>query len=114
MNEKELLQSEFIKRFGLFDGTFDGVDKWLTSTSAGERSAYYLKAKEMVNHEVFQREMLEMKRKAYTILALNELSDLERQGYKMLLIALDEMDKRFQVLASRYSQKPLTNVSDGF
>lgn len=110
--DHELVTLEFLKRYSAFECPFQSVDEWEKKANLADRRAYYLKAKDLVDHEVYKREILDMKRSFFTKLALQANTDLERQGYRMTLIALDMLEKRFETLASKHSATPLSDSLD--
>ncbi len=112
MKAEKIVQDLFIEEFKGFDCPFEGSETKLKAMNDGQRQHYYLQAKDLWSNEVLKSELIEWKRKLYTELALRSQTELERQGYRMTLIAIQEFEKRLGSLSLLYSQKPLQSLQD--
>jgi len=112
MDDQQIIDNAFYERFKGYDALFQSADERLAKSPEGERRAYYLKAQDLVMHEVLKSEIADMKRKLYNELALRANTELDRQGYRMTLIALQDFENRLSALASRYSVKPLEDFAN--
>lgn len=102
----------FLERFQGYEIPFTSADQRIAKMEESARKGYYLAAKNLADNEVLKLEIAEWKRKLYTELALRSEDALERQGYRMTLIAIQEFEKRLQSLGNLYASKPLQSLSD--
>ncbi|MFH2232622.1 MAG: hypothetical protein ABII13_05660 [Patescibacteria group bacterium] len=94
MNEIEQL---FYERYEGYTPSLEGLDKQLNDS---DKRAYYIRIKDLIGNTALQAELDEWKRKLYKELALKANNDLERQGYRMTLIAIQDFETRLRRLAS--------------
>lgn len=108
----KLIEDAFYKRFQGYDCSFESQETKVQQMPTADRNGYYLKAKDLVENQAFISEIREWKRKLYTELALRSNNDLERQGYRMTLLAIQDFETRLNKLASMYGIKPLRTLQD--
>jgi hypothetical protein len=87
-------------------------DEKLTRMPESQRTLYCLKAKDALENETLVAELADWKRRMYMALALQANSELERQGYRQTLLAIQAFEKRLYSLASQHSTKPLQSLSE--
>lgn len=107
MEEEQLLEKYFYERFKGYELPLEPL-----KIPEGERQGYYIRAKDLVQSDVLRNELREVKRKLYNELALRTKTELERQGYRMTLIAISDLEKRLTVLGDLYASKPLRALQD--
>jgi hypothetical protein len=80
--------------------------------SEEHRKGFYLRARELKEHDVLLLEITEMKRTLYNELALRANSELERQGLRLAMLAINEFQKRLEKVGNMYQIKPLQSLSN--
>lgn len=109
---EETALKAFYEVYGAYQYPFSSADKILASKDDGYRAMYYEGAKKLVEDEVLNQELTELKRNLYAKLALQSMTDVERTAYRTTLIALVDFEKRLQSLAAMVKQIPLKRAVD--
>lgn len=109
MNDDKLVQDAFFNRF---KGYRLPKKLNLAKLPAHEKKAYYTRCQDLVENIVFFTEFQEWKRQIFHELAMNTKTELERQGYRMTLNAIDEFEKRLRLHAGLKTNTPLKRINE--
>ena len=111
-DDSALIHAEFVRRFSVYDNLSQCADDRIKEMPEDKRKAYWLAAKELAENECLRLEIAEVKRRLYQELALKAEKPLEREGYRMTLMAIQSFEKRLRTLGSYYAVKPIETVAD--
>ena len=97
-----VIQEQFAKEFALYEFPFEKADDKILKMDEGERKEYFRQAKEdVLESKVWSIEIQELIRVFYQELAIKTTTEVEREAYRLTLIALQKLNARMVGLAQR-------------
>src|ERR1051326_4125441 len=96
MPDNELIRAEFMRRFSTWNIPIEQLDITLQTLTNEERQMHYLDLKDILSKPAFHREIADWKRRVSRTLSMGiangkELTELEKQGLRQLLIEIEVM-----------------------
>lgn len=109
LESDEILQAEFKRRFKQYEFPFESADAKIRTMNEAQRMRYYNDAKELLSNTAFKGEFEELIRVYYQRLAIKTMTELDITTYRLVLIAIKELQDRFNKISPMYAPPKASN-----
>lgn len=98
MTDDELVRAEFMRRFSTWNIPIERISTLLDRVPNEERQMHYQELNELINKDAFKREIADWKRRVAKTLAMGihndrEISEVEKQGLRILMIEIENFEE---------------------
>lgn len=101
MSKEKLIMDVFLAEFKGYDHAFISSDKKIEAMDDGERIMYLEQVKQMTSLPPYKQEWQEVMRGLVEYLALDSLTEEERNGYRLAFVFLKKFHERIEKLSLR-------------
>lgn len=91
----------FQREFKVFHYPFESIDSLVNRLSYDERYAHMTDIQKFYNSKAFEREITELKKLFYKELSIKSETDIERAGYRLCLVFIRQLEKRFNYVSNQ-------------
>ncbi len=91
----------FEREFRYFTYPFEALDSVLYNMPRDEYDSYCMDARRTYKSKTWRMEMVELKKLFYKELALNTASDVDRAGYRLALLFIRKLERRYKYLTDQ-------------